>query len=137
MSLAYLAACNRYPKITARCGYWARQLSDVRLVFLVGKAAEDCYPRHLGLTRWTPGERYAEVILSPRLEWLPGDVRDGIIVHELGHVLCGPRRGSYDVVERSADEAAELALGVHISYTEDDLIQTTGPGIRPRPIGLR
>lgn len=42
-----------------------------------------------------------------------------------------------DTVERTADAIAEMVLGRSIGYSGPCLLQTFGPGVRPRPEGLK
>lgn len=84
------------------------------------------------------------ICLAPELATCPACERDGVIGHELGHVvvllgLVKPMRG-YDAAERQADEIAERLFGQQIFYTENGKVQCMGKGakgIRPRPKGLR
>lgn len=59
---------------------------------------------------------------------------EGVLAHELGHAILF-LAGRPDHTERAADEAAEAYLGVRIAYDDED-VQTTGPGERPRPARL-
>lgn len=58
----------------------------------------------------------------------------GVLAHELGHVIM-LAEGKWHHTERDADLAAEHLFGLQIAYDDED-IQTTGPGIRPRPAYL-
>lgn len=59
---------------------------------------------------------------------------DGVLMHELGHVIL-MQHGYDDHTERECDACAEGAFGVAICYDADD-VQTTGLGVRPRPAHL-
>lgn len=137
------SSAKRWPRLYARCQHWTgdqRIAGHVSFRICVGdEADDDACARHLALTRWEAPD-LAEIVLSPRLEDMPMDIQDGIILHEIGHVLYGPAspRQHFDTVERGADSAAERLFGVEISYTRHSgHLQTLGPGIRPRPRGLR
>jgi hypothetical protein len=57
---------------------------------------------------------------------------EGVLMHEIGHALLFAA-GVKDHTEREADEMAEAVFGRFVAYDEDDLVQTTGEGLRPRP----
>ena len=59
---------------------------------------------------------------------------DGVLMHELGHVIL-IQSGYPDHTERECDACAEGAFGIAICYDADD-VQTTGLGVRPRPAHL-
>lgn len=77
--------------------------------------------------------RYMIGIAPKMLEASSARVR-GVLAHELGHVIM-LTEGKPKHSERDADLAAERLFGLQIAYDEED-IQTTGPGIRPRPAYL-
>lgn len=54
-----------------------------------------------------------------------------LVRHELGH-LAEPGTGSKLTSEQHADDVAEKVTGERIHYDEND-VQTTGPGVYPRP----
>lgn len=54
-----------------------------------------------------------------------------VLAHELGHVVL-LAEGNEHHTERDADRVAEQMFGLRICYDDED-IQTTGPGVRPRP----
>jgi hypothetical protein len=56
---------------------------------------------------------------------------DGIFMHELAHCWC-IQNGHAEHTERECDDVAKELFGVTLSYDEDD-VQTTGEGVRPRP----
>lgn len=59
---------------------------------------------------------YDGVICLCEAFWdLPRPYRDGILLHEIGHLLVGPE-GS----EREATEAAEELFGVNIHYVDSE-----------------
>ena len=64
--------------------------------------------------------RYAQVVIdenvfefSRAILWLPLRFREGLMAHEIGHLLCPARH-----TEADADRAAEEALGMRIEYSE-------------------
>jgi len=64
----------------------------------------------------------------------------GVLAHELGHValLMSGNAGNgwnEDHSERDADAAALALFGVQVRYDADD-VQTSGPGVSPRPARL-
>ena len=74
------------------------------------------------------------VFVRPKLaEQLPERI-DGVLMHEIGHVIL-IQSGCEEHTERECDACAEGAFGVAICYDEDD-VQTTGFGARPRPAHL-
>lgn len=90
------------------------------------------------------------MLLSPALAELDPDTRGAILAHEFGHAadflypgawskdgLAAWKARSDDEIELAADEIAEGATGRPISYAGDRMLQTFGPGVRPRPLGLR
>jgi len=58
----------------------------------------------------------------------------GVLAHELGHVHL-LQHGDENHSEREADEVARRLFRVDVGYDEDD-VQTSGPGQRPRPARL-
>lgn len=74
------------------------------------------------------------VYVRPKLAEQSPDRIDGVLMHELGHVIL-IQHGYEDHTERECDACAEGAFGVDICYDEDD-VQTLGPGQRPRPAHL-
>lgn len=101
--------------------------------------------RRLPRTFAACAEDGSTILLAPDLAREPVDVRDGIMMHELGHAIdfrYGPRdvrawqRRSGDRIERDADEIANEVFGVTIGYRGPCLLQSTlGGSARPR--GLR
>ena len=72
--------------------------------------------------------------IAPRMLYASHARIRGVLAHEFGHVAL-LAEGHEEHTERDADRLAERVFGVQISYDEDD-IQTTGPGMRPRPAYL-
>lgn len=105
-------------------------------------------PRGFAVTfNW--GEPHCHLRMSPKILSAPVDRVDGIIRHELGHVLdlTRPAEGldrwarSRGVKlphtpERRADAIAEAVWRSPIYYDEDLLVQSTTRGIAPRPAHL-
>lgn len=95
----------------------------------------------------------ATVYIVPRLLDEGHERQCGVLAHELGHVhllqrACAVREAAEgnpgglrlakrleEHSERGADSVAEQLFDVNISYDDED-IQTTGPGARPRPARL-
>lgn len=71
------------------------------------------------------------VFVRPKLAEQGVERIDGVLMHEIGHVIL-IQRGCEDHTERECDACAEGAFGVAICYDADD-VQTTGLGVRPRP----
>lgn len=71
------------------------------------------------------------VFVRPKLAEQKVERIDGVLMHEIGHVIL-IQSGCEDHTERECDACAEGAFGVAICYDADD-VQTTGLGVRPRP----
>ena len=78
---------------------------------------------------WADTENMRVFLLRRALS-LPQAKIEGLILHELGH-LVDPLAS-----EQEADDWAEIATGLRVSYDRDG-IQTTGRGRHPRPKGLK
>jgi DNA (cytosine-5)-methyltransferase 1 len=104
---------------------------------LAARAPRDCTgnacTRQYAYTRDLGDERY-ELGVAPKLLRASAERVAGIVAHEIGHMLL-MRAGQDHHTEREADEAAETALNVRISYDGDD-VQTVARGTRPRPAHL-
>ena len=74
------------------------------------------------------------IYLSPKILQSSRARVEGLLFHELGHVLL-MQSGDYDHSERRADLIAELCFGVPIYYDIEG-VQTTAGGVRPRPSNL-
>lgn len=74
------------------------------------------------------------VYVRPKLAEQTVERIDGVLMHELGHVIL-IQSGYPDHTERECDACAEGAFGIAICYDADD-VQTTGLGVRPRPAHL-
>lgn len=74
------------------------------------------------------------VFVRPKLAEQSPERIDGVLMHEIGHVIL-IQSGCEEHTERECDACAEGAFGVAICYDEDD-VQTTGFGARPRPAHL-
>lgn len=74
------------------------------------------------------------VYIARKLLSFDGEKQRGVLAHELAHVSL-LQHGNEDHSEREADAHAKRLFGFTISYDSDD-IQTTGPGIAPRPAYL-
>lgn len=72
-----------------------------------------------------------EIFLSPKILHASIPRVEGLLRHELGHVIL-MTDGDYDHSEREADEIAEFCFRAPIYYDEDG-VQSTKEGIRPRP----
>lgn len=81
------------------------------------------------------------------LGWYDGDVHllvralrrsratvEGLLLHELGH--AADRRRWQAGSEQRADDIAEAVTGKRIRYGRTTRVQTTGPGLYPRPLDL-
>jgi hypothetical protein len=99
-------------------------------------------PRHYGdasIDREGPFVRVA-----PELARMPTSAINGVIAHELGHILVllkiEPMKQGHDAAERQADRVAEKVFGKKIYYDRVDQVQRMGQGargVRPRPKGLK
>ena len=70
------------------------------------------------------------IVVSPRIHGQPTARIIALLAHEFGHAI-------YTLVgrqhtEREADALAEQVFGIQIFY-DQELVQTIGPGERPRP----
>ena len=74
------------------------------------------------------------VFVRPKLAEQKVERIDGVLMHEIGHVIL-IQTGHDEHTERECDACAEGAFGVAICYDADD-VQTTGLGVRPRPARL-
>jgi len=74
------------------------------------------------------------IVVAPKMHRASLARIDGLLAHEFGHALL-LSAGQYDHTERAADAAAEAAFDLQIAYDRGD-VQTTGPGVRPRPAYL-
>lgn len=79
------------------------------------------------------GNRYM-IGVAPRMLRASYARIQGVLAHELGHVVL-LAEGDEHHTERDADRVAGQMFGYRICYDDDD-IQTTGPGISPRPAYL-
>jgi predicted metal-dependent peptidase len=88
------------------------------------------YPKSRDFAKTTGSVIYfsSKILQSPRSRV------EGLLFHELGHVLL-MQSGDYDHSERRADIIAELCFGVPIYYDTNG-VQTTAGGVRPRPSHL-
>lgn len=91
---------------------------------------EGSYPKPRDYAK-TTGEC---IYLSPKILIASRDRIEGLLRHELGHVLL-MQVGDYDHSEREADLVAEQFLGKFIYYDDED-VQTVALGTRPRPSHL-
>lgn len=91
-----------------------------------GKASE--FPETRNMAYCTSELR---IYCAPKMDHARIDQIQGVLMHEFGHALafaCGHDHHG----ERDADEIAETLFGCRIYY-DDDLIQSTRSGARPRP----
>ena len=135
-----MSTSPRYPRVHAA---WTRLLAQARdfqpgfdatLVFNTAAARPCC--RQFA---WCEDTSPPRVTVAPKLEAQPAERIEGILRHELGHALDfagGLSRGIEDAApERLADAIARRVFGSVIRYDPED-VQTTGPGITPRPLRL-
>jgi len=130
---------QKYPNVHRTCVRWRDVLQmaippGAEVVFKVSRAAEDRKPRHVGLSVLMD-VGLVHVHLSPRLESMTSDKRDGVVLHELGHAVL-MLEGDDSHSEHDADVMAERIFGKKIRYDPEDWIQTTGKGV-VRPARLR
>ncbi len=114
-------------------------LGDYADVIRLSYEAEDDDPRHLAYTDTSDDQ--ITIVISPRLARFKQDKIDGVLYHELGHIL--DHLHDYPAIEeedpeRRADAIVKYCYGVRIYYGRRDLIQTLDPkeGVWPRPEGL-
>jgi predicted SprT family Zn-dependent metalloprotease len=74
------------------------------------------------------------IYFSPKILKATKERMDGLMRHEFAHVIL-MKQGDFDHSEREADIVAESVFGGNIYYDEDD-VQTTLRGKRPRPLHL-
>lgn len=74
------------------------------------------------------------IYLSPKIFKCRKDRLEGLLRHELAHVLY-MQNGNYDHTEVEADNLAEIVFNSPIYYDADD-VQTINTGKRPRPYYL-
>lgn len=91
-----------------------------------GKASE--FPEKRNMAYCTSDLR---IYCAPKMEHARMDQIQGVLMHEFGHALAFAC-GYDDHSERYADELAEALFDCEIYYDED-LIQSTRGGARPRP----
>lgn len=72
----------------------------------------------------------SQIVFSDKMFSLPIENQIALIAHEIAH--CNLIQKGIDHSERDADRHAEEIFAFKISYDDDD-IQTTGHGNRPRP----
>ena len=75
------------------------------------------------------------VYVAPKLERQRLSRIKAVLAHELAHATL-ILSGDTTHAERTADAVAERLFRIRISYDPVDLVQTTGPGLRPRPASL-
>lgn len=104
-------------------------VARVRLYFVdrVCPEGNSCAPRDLA---WYDGDVH---LLTRALRRSRATV-EGILAHELGH--AADRRRWQAGSEQRADDLAERVTGKLIRYDRRTLVQTTGPGLYPRPLSL-
>lgn len=123
----------------------------IKLTWDIGPYAHFENPRGYGVT-FHQGEPHCHIRMAPKstLELKRNPARiDGVVRHEIGHVidLCLPAdevdawaldRGVRlpHTPERRADEIAHAIWLTPIFYDPDLYVQTTEPGIYPRPLHL-
>jgi hypothetical protein len=134
-----MSTLPKYPNVHRTCVRWRDILQTAippgaEVVFKVSREAEDRKPRHVGVSLLID-LNLVHVHLSPRLESMTSDKRDGVVLHELGHVIL-MLEGYDEHTEHDADRTAERVFGKKIRYDPEDWIQTTGPGVI-RPARLR
>ena len=71
------------------------------------------------------------IYLSPKILTAPRHRIEGLLRHELGHVLL-MTYGNYDHSEKEADGIAEACFGGKILYDAEG-VQSTRYGVHPRP----
>jgi hypothetical protein len=114
--------------------------SDFRVVLVVDPTVRT-EPRHYAAV--TMGGNPTLLYVHPDLYDAPVSLIRGVLAHECGHILdaqltpASVRRLCHDngvayssSEERRADALAEIALGWHIYYSREDLVQRAGPGAR-------
>jgi len=87
----------------------------------------------------TPDDKLSDgkhwrVYVHPRFDRLPVECREGLLRHELAHVLLH-EEGRPEHSEQDADDFAARRWGDRINYDDND-VQTIGPGAHPRPAHL-
>lgn len=75
-----------------------------------------------------------EIFFSPKILHASVPRIEGLLRHELGHVIL-MTDGDYDHSEREADEIAEYCFRAPIYYDAEG-VQSTERGVRPRPSHL-
>jgi hypothetical protein len=131
---------ERYPNLARTVLKWRSTLRSVaaggsRIIVRVDAVADDAKPRHYALCDASAPNQII-IYLSPRLENMIAPKREGVVLHEFGHVLCF-LEGKEKHTEREADFRAEEVFNINIYYDPKDLVQTTSGGIRPRPSHLK
>ena len=91
---------------------------------------EGSYPRKRDFAK-TDGHT---IFLSPKILFCKKDRLEGLLRHELAHVLY-MQHGNFDHTELETDNLAEIVFGSPIYYDKDD-VQTISLGKRPRPYYL-
>lgn len=116
-------------------------VETANITWEVGESPHFSSPRGFATTTYYGGSRVHLKFAKKSLE-LPKTNLDGILRHELGHVVDlivpASQLSSWELpetVERRADAIAAAIWGQPIYY-DDLLVQTTQPGAFPRPEGL-
>lgn len=104
-------------------------------------------PRGYAVT-FLRGDRTCKLRFSDKIFKAPGHRIDGVLRHELGHVVDmsvpAPKLNEWakrrhvrlpSTIERRADAVAEAIWGSPIYY-DSDLVQSTSTGVCPRPVHL-
>ena len=74
------------------------------------------------------------IVVAPKLDRQSKKRQEGIILHELAHIVL-LSRGHPNHSEREADSLVREEWGIPIAYDSQD-VQTTGKGTYPRPSHL-
>jgi len=100
----------------------------------VGLASEFPQPRDMAYSAQARRGGPVTVVVAPRFARQSVATMEGVLMHEIGHVLAF-HTGHYGHTERDADHLAESVFGVRIGY-DRRRVQTTKGGSRPRPKSL-
>jgi hypothetical protein len=72
------------------------------------------------------------IVVAPKMARATAARIEGLLMHEFGHVVLMAAGEEHS--ERDADRAARALFGKTIRY--HGMVQTTGPGVTPRPKSL-
>lgn len=94
-----------------------RKAANTRLSIRVCPLADDSHEKSLRqyAHTWHDHKKPGQICVSQAFLELPRETRDGLIAHEIGHILAGPTSS-----EPAADEAFRVFSGIRILYRDSE-----------------